>query len=100
MEGKPPSAQIPFFLPLPLRERAGVRGLGSQDVPPTHCHPNRTETPCAVAFLPLPLRERAGVRGLGSRMFHLPLPAQANGDAVGGFLAGLFRSFTLKRHVQ
>ena len=63
MEGKPPSAQIPFFLPLPLRERAGVRGLYS-------------------------------------RMFHLPLPAQANRDAVRGFLAGLFRSFALKGHVQ
>ncbi len=51
-------------------------------------------------FLPLPLRERAGVRGLCSRMFQLPLPAQANRDAVRGFLPGLFCPFTLKGHVQ
>ena len=54
----------------------------------------------AAACLPLPLRERAGVRGLCSRMFYLPLPAQPNRDTVRGFLPALFRSFTLKGHVQ
>ena len=29
MEGKPLSSPIPFCLPLPLRERAGVRGVDS-----------------------------------------------------------------------
>ena len=39
MEGRPSSFPIPFFLPLPLRERAGVRGLYSQDVPTTTATP-------------------------------------------------------------
>ena len=36
-------------LPLPLRERAGVRGLCSPQKAPYHCHPSRTETVCAAA---------------------------------------------------
>ena len=53
-----------LFLPLPLRERAGVRGA----LLPDHCQPNRTETLCAVASLPLSLRRRRRGRMLDSRL--------------------------------